>query len=114
MEEDIKVGELSEDDPEIKKAQVHTMMTKEEKGLSDQLHKFSDWTRATRAIARLIRLAKEVKGHKSRVDEATTLKERQDAEQLIIHSVQENAFSQAIKFHKERSSKRPSHLNYLS
>ena len=95
--EGIQVGELSENDPEIKGPQVLTTSAKEERSLSDRLHKFSDWKRAIRAIARLKRLAKEVKGHKPRVNETTTLEERQEAEQFIIHVVQEEAFSEGIK-----------------
>ena len=96
-EEEIKVGELNEDDPEIKRAQVHTTKANEERSLSDRLQKYSDWKRAVRAIARLKRLAKEVKVLKTRSNEATTLEERMDAEQFIIHAVQEEAFSDEIK-----------------
>lgn len=96
-EKEIKVGELKEDDPEIKRAQVHTTEAKEERSLPDRLQKFSDWKRAVRAIARLKRLAKEVQGLKTRSNEATTLEERNDAEQFIIHVVQEEVFSDEIK-----------------
>ena len=85
-EGEIKVGELDEDDPEIKRAQVHTTEANEEKSLSDRLQKFSDWKRAVRAIARLKRLAKEARGLQTRSNEATTLEERKDAEQFSIRS----------------------------
>ena len=80
------MGELDEDDPEIKRAQVHTTEANEEKSLSDRLQKFSDWKRAVRAIARLKRLAKEARGLQTRSNEATTLEERKDAEQFSIRS----------------------------
>lgn len=47
------MGELSEDDPEIKSAQVHMRRAKEERSLSDCLQRFLDWKSAVRAIARL-------------------------------------------------------------
>lgn len=101
-EEEFKVRELNEDDPEIKRAQVHTTKANEERSLSDRLQKFSDWKRVVRAIARLKRLAKEVKGLKTRSNEVTTLEERMQAEQFIIHAVQEEAFSDEIKALKQK------------
>ncbi|XP_056603346.1 uncharacterized protein LOC130420207 isoform X2 [Triplophysa dalaica] len=101
-EEEFKVRELNEDDPEIKRAQVHTTEANEEKSLLDRLQKFSDWKRVVRAIARLKRLAKEVKGLKTRSNEVTTLEERMEAEQFIIHAVQEEAFSDEIKALKQK------------
>ncbi len=85
--EDIKVGEVDEGDPELKKAQVLTTKVKEEMSLSDRLERFSDWKRAVKAIARLKRCARSVKG----------LVERKDAEQFIIHTVQEEVFGDEIK-----------------
>ncbi len=101
-EEEFKVRELNEDDPEIKRAQVHTTKANEERSLSDRLQKFSDWKRVVKAIARLKRLAKEVKGLKTRFNEVTTLEERMQAEQFIIHAVQEEAFSDEIKALKQK------------
>ncbi len=101
-EEEFKVRELNEDDPEIKRAQVHTTKANEERSLSDRLQKFSDWKRVVKAIARLKRLAKEVKGLKTRSNEVTTLEERMQAEQFMIHAVQEEAFSDEIKALKQK------------
>ena len=99
--EEIKLGELDDEDPEIKKVQVHTTTTKEERSLSDRLQKFSDWKRAVRAIARLKGCAKEAKGLKTRSNEAATIEEISDAEQFIIHMVQDEAFSEEIKSLKQ-------------
>lgn len=111
--EKIKVQDLNEDDPEIKRAQIHTTKANEERSLSDRLHKFSDWKRAVRAIARLKRFAKEVKGLKTRSNEATTLDERMDTEQFIIHAVQEEAFSDEIKALKQKKEVQKSKSNEL-
>lgn len=56
------MGELNDEDPEVRKAQVHAAEAKEERSLLDRLKKFSDWGRVTKAIPRLKHLAKEVKG----------------------------------------------------
>lgn len=77
------------------------------------LQKFSDWKRVVRAIARLKRFAKEVKGLKTRSNEATTLDERMDTEQFIIHAVQEEAFSNEIKALKQKKEVQKSKSNEL-
>ncbi|KAJ8358380.1 hypothetical protein AAFF_G00011560 [Aldrovandia affinis] len=51
----VKVGEIASSDPELKKAQVHDTQAKEVRSLLDHLHKFSDWSRMVKAIARLKR-----------------------------------------------------------
>lgn len=95
--EDVKVKEVDEGDPELKRIQVFTTEAKEEISLSKRLQRFSDWKRAVKAIARLRRCVKVVKGLVERSNKATTLEERQDAEQFIIHTVQEEVFSEEIK-----------------
>ncbi len=65
--------------------------------LSDRLERFSDWKRAVKAIARLKRCARSVKGLVERSNEATSLEERKDAEQFIIRTVQEEVFGNEIK-----------------
>lgn len=91
---DIKVGEISSSDPELKKAQVHDTQAKEMRPLLDRLHKFSDWSRVVKAIARLKRCARDIKGLKPRFCEATLLEERREAELTIIKMVQEATLSQ--------------------
>ncbi|XP_034053580.1 uncharacterized protein LOC117533769 [Gymnodraco acuticeps] len=59
-----KVGEINEDDPELRK---------EDRSLLDHLQKCSDWSRA---VARLKRHAKEHQGVKQRTNECTTIQRR--------------------------------------
>ncbi|XP_052445763.1 uncharacterized protein LOC127987458 [Carassius gibelio] len=94
---DVKVGEIIDNDPELRKAQVHKTQAKEERSLLDRLQKFSDWTRVVKAIARLKRCSREVKGLSSRVNEATSIEERQDAELTVIRMVQQSAFCDEIQ-----------------
>lgn len=95
--EDIKVGEVDEDDPELKMAHFLTTKAMEGTSLSDHLQRFSDWKRAVKAIARLKRCARSVKGLVERSNKATTLEGRKNAEQFIIRTVQEEVFDDEIK-----------------
>ncbi|KAL7845029.1 hypothetical protein SRHO_G00235690 [Serrasalmus rhombeus] len=88
----IKMEEISSSDPELKKVQVHNVYPKETR-LLDRLHKFSDWSRIVKAIARLKRHVKEIKGLQPRSCEVTSLEERREAELTIIKMVQEAFFS---------------------
>ncbi|XP_030611515.1 uncharacterized protein LOC115798709 isoform X1 [Archocentrus centrarchus] len=81
----IMVGEISENDPELRKAHAHNLQSREERSLLDRLERFSDWTRAVRAVATLKR---RVKGQKLRSNEPTTLEERKEAEVFLIRLVQ--------------------------
>lgn len=84
---EIKVGELSSSDPEVKKVQVHKTQVEEKRSLLDLLHKFSDWSRMIKAIARLKRFVREAKDHKQRSSEASTVQEKKEAETTIIKMV---------------------------
>ena len=109
---DVKVGEIPSSDPELRKAQVYDTQAKEVRSLLDRLHKFSDWSRLVKAIARLKRLAREVKGLKPRSCEATSLEERRQAQLTIIKMVQESNLSQEIQYlqhHKETPPKSKLH-----
>ncbi|KAJ8369662.1 hypothetical protein SKAU_G00096900 [Synaphobranchus kaupii] len=100
----VKVGEIASSDPELKKAQVHDTQAREVRSLLDRLHKFSDWSRMVKAIARLKRRAREAKGLKPRSCEATSLEERREAELTIIKMVQQATLPQemqGIQHHKE-------------
>lgn len=97
----VTVGEVSDDDPELRKAQVLNTKAKEERTLLDRLSKFSDWKRAVKAIAFLKRHVKQRKGLKSKTSETTSVEERQEAELFIIKLVQEEAFSCEIKMLKQ-------------
>ncbi|KAG1935726.1 hypothetical protein F2P79_019030 [Pimephales promelas] len=101
---EIMVGEIESSDPEVKKAQVHDTQAKEAKTLLERVHKFSDWARLVKAVARLKRLAKEIKGLKPRSSDASSLEERKEAELTIIKMVQEATLCQEIqclRHHKE-------------
>jgi len=47
------VGEVEETDPEIRKGHTHTVQSKEANPVLERLKKFSDWSRAVKATARL-------------------------------------------------------------
>ncbi|KAL7872267.1 hypothetical protein SRHO_G00072500 [Serrasalmus rhombeus] len=53
--EEEMVGEVESTDPELRKAHVHTVKTKEFNSMANRFTKFSDWSRAVRAVARLKR-----------------------------------------------------------
>ncbi|XP_065109942.1 uncharacterized protein [Paramisgurnus dabryanus] len=93
-------AEVSDDDPELRKAQVLTTKVTEQAPLLNRLHKFSDWGRMVKAIARLKCWARNIKDRKER-SESTTLDERKDAELFIIRLVQEDVFSGEIKLSKK-------------
>lgn len=85
-----KVGEIQEDDPELRKALVCNTKAKEQRSLLDRLNKFSDCSRVIRAFARLKRKVKEYKGVKQRTNRSTSLEERKEAELAIVKLVQED------------------------
>ncbi|XP_052386018.1 uncharacterized protein LOC127933238 [Carassius gibelio] len=92
----LKVGELSNSDPEVRKVQVHTIQVEEQRSLLDWLQKFSDWLRMIKAVARLKRYVKEAKDHKKSCN-IVNLQETKEAEVTIIKMVQAAAFTQEIK-----------------
>ncbi|KAA0703644.1 hypothetical protein E1301_Tti015510 [Triplophysa tibetana] len=96
-EREPKVGDIRPDDPELRKVLVCNTKAKEDRSFLDRLQKFSDWSRAVKAVARLKRQVKEYKGVKQRTNAATSLEERKEAELTIIKLVQEEAFSEEIK-----------------
>ena len=63
----------------------------------NHLSKFSDWSRAVRAVARLNRFFREFKKLQPRTNKATCLEDRREALIFIIKLVQEEAFAQDIK-----------------
>lgn len=107
LTDDIKVGEVTDDDPELRKIQVHNTKAKEERTLLDRLSKFSNWKRAVKAIAYLKRYAKQIKGLKPKTSEATSVEERQEAGLFIIKLAQEDVFSHEIKSLKQGKEVRP-------
>lgn len=103
----IKVGEVIDNDPELRKVQVLNTKAKEERTLLDCLVKFSDWNRAVKAIAYLKRHAKQIKGLTPKTSEATSVEERQEAELCIIKLAQKEAFRSEIKSGKQGKEVRP-------
>lgn len=94
---DVKVGEIKEDDPELRKAFVCNTKAKEERTMLDRFEKFSDWSRLIRALAILRRKIKEHKGTTQNNKEGTSLEERKEAELVVIKLVQAKVFSKEIK-----------------
>ncbi|XP_028316746.1 uncharacterized protein LOC114471941 [Gouania willdenowi] len=95
--EEKMVGEIKMNDPELRKACVYLVETKEPSSIVNRLTKFSEWSRAVRAIARLKRFIKEFSGLQQRRNDTTSLEERREAEIFIIKLVQEEAFSNEIR-----------------
>lgn len=92
-----KVGEIKEDDPELRKLIVCNTKSKEDRSLLDNFKKFSDWSRLSRAVARLKQYIRMHKGIQQRTSDSTSLEERKEAELVIIKLVQGEAFSDEIK-----------------
>ncbi|KAL6490035.1 hypothetical protein MHYP_G00003800 [Metynnis hypsauchen] len=103
------IQDLSVGDPEVRKAQTLQTKTTEQSGLIDRLSKFSSWSRAIQAVARLLR---RIKGDKSNA--LSTVSERENAERLIIRELQSQAYQEEIKI-LSKGGQLPSHnkLHYL-
>ncbi len=115
--EEKTVGEVEITDPELRKSHVHTVKTKEANSMVSHLAKFSDWSRAVRAIARLKRFVREFKRLQPRTNEATSLEERREAEIFIIKLVQREFFAediQKIKLQKEDTLSKRNKLLHLN
>ncbi|KAL7841403.1 hypothetical protein SRHO_G00250940 [Serrasalmus rhombeus] len=97
------VQDLSVGDPEVRKAQTLQTKTSEQSGLIDRLSKFSSWSRAIQAVARLLR---RIKGDKSNA--LSTVSEREKAERLIIRELQSQAYQEEIKI-LSKGGQLPSH-----
>ncbi|KAG7453482.1 hypothetical protein JOB18_018614 [Solea senegalensis] len=89
------VTEVQIGDPEVKRIQTLHTWTSEQVSLSDRLSRFSTWSRATQAIARLIRRAR---GDKS--TDHSTVQEREDAWCIIIKDLQTQVYPEEIKLLK--------------
>ncbi|XP_060763802.1 uncharacterized protein LOC132872763 [Neoarius graeffei] len=111
--EDAMVGEISSADPEVKEAYAHNTQANEDVSLLDRIHKFSDWSRLVRAVARLTRRVKQAKGLPQRSSEATTLEERRAAELMLIRMVQRDSFAQEIQYLRHCNGERTEVMNKL-
>ena len=85
-------SEIAIGDPEVKK--IHVLATNASRGLNliDRLSRFSHWSKAVRAIARLQRLARRTKTQ----NYLTTVEERRKAELFIIRAVQHEFYPDDI------------------
>lgn len=79
-------------DPEVRKAQTFQTETSEQISLVDRVCKFSYWSQAVTAVARLVRRAR-----KDKSNALSTVSERQYAERLIIKDLQNQAYQEEIK-----------------
>ncbi|XP_062846427.1 uncharacterized protein LOC134325915 isoform X2 [Trichomycterus rosablanca] len=86
------IHDLPIGDPEVKRSHVLQTRTKEQVTLADRLSKFSSWSRAIKAVARLLRRVK-----KDKSNTLSTVKERQSAELLFIKDLQKQAYENEIK-----------------
>ena len=124
---------ISDSDPEVRK--VHSLAIKVEPfaNLIEHLQYFSDWNRARRAVALLIRLQKRCKGRQangeavqekrgSNITEPISVDEICQAELEIIRTVQREAFPREMKLRhgmptqqraEERSVKKASVISQL-
>lgn len=95
--EEETVGQIEQTDPELRRCHVHTVQSTEANPVLERLKKFSDWSRAVKAIARLKRFIKEFKGIQERTNKVTHLEERKETEVFIIKLVQREVFAEEIK-----------------
>ena len=86
------IPDLSVGDPEIKRSQTLQTKTTEPVSLADRLSKFSSWSRATKAVARLLRRAKKIKSCVH-----STVSEQESAERVIIQDLQSQAYEKEIQ-----------------
>lgn len=86
------IAELPIGDPEVRKVQALNTNTVEHASLSDRLRRFSSWSHAVSAVARLRRrlINDKTNAH-------STVNERQRAEIVIIKDLQKQAYQEEIK-----------------
>ncbi|XP_051803945.1 uncharacterized protein LOC127533924 [Acanthochromis polyacanthus] len=84
--------ELPVGDPEVRKVQALSTQTVVHKSLSDHIAKFSSWSRAVSAVARLKRYLL-----KDKSKTLTTVTERQNAEMVIIKDLQRQTYQNEIE-----------------
>lgn len=90
-----EIPEISNRDPEVRTATVFDTSIVACSSLVDRLLKFSSWTSAVRAVARLLR---RVKGSKE--IHQSTVTERELAKRCIIKNLQETVFKNELKLLK--------------
>lgn len=90
--------ELILGDPEIKRAQALNTIAKEQVGIASRLSNFSSWSRATQAVARILR---RINKDKSR--NISTVLEREKAKSVIIKDLQKVAYQEEWNLLNKRS-----------
>ncbi len=84
--------ELTVGDPEVRSVLALSTKTTECASLVDRLSKFSSWSLATRAVARILRRIS-----KNRSNGLTTVTEREEAEHCLIKDLQNNVYKEELK-----------------
>lgn len=92
-----EIPELTIGDPEVRSALALSTRTTEQRSLVDHLSKFSSWSLATRAVARILRRIS-----KNRSNNLTTVTEREDAEHCIIKDLQKDVYQEELKLLSKR------------
>ena len=92
------ISELPLGDPEVKGAQTLSTETTEQDSLADRLSGFSSWSRAVRAVARILRRI-----NKDKSNGLSTVEEREDAERLIIKDLQRQTYPEELNLLKKGS-----------
>ena len=93
------VPELAIGDPEVRR--VHVLATHAISFcLLERMSRFSSWDKAVRALARLRRIAQK---RRNAEDGLTSVKERRDAELLIISEVERSVYSEEIRTMREKT-----------
>ncbi|XP_026015330.1 uncharacterized protein LOC113016608 [Astatotilapia calliptera] len=88
--------ELSVGDPEVKETRTLNTETVEQDSLTYRLAKFSSWTRAICAVARILRRI-----NKDKSIGLSTVQEREEAERLIIKDLQRQTYSEEVRLLKK-------------
>lgn len=84
--------ELTIGDPEVRSSLALTTRTTEQVSLADRLGKFSSWSTATRAVARILRRI-----NKNKSNSLTSVSERECAERCIIKDLQKGVYQEELK-----------------
>ncbi|KAI3374356.1 hypothetical protein L3Q82_005959 [Scortum barcoo] len=86
-----EIPELTIGDPEVRHAAVLSTRTTEQVSLVDRLSKFSSWSLATRAVARLLRRIS-----KNKSNDLTTVTERERAEHHVVKDLQRKTYREEL------------------
>lgn len=84
--------EIQIGDPELKRIQTLNTQVWEQLSLSDRLSRFSSWSKAIQAVARLI-----CRARKDNSTDHSTVQEREDTHCIIIRDLQRQVYPEEIK-----------------